>query len=1053
MKRQFIYILVLTSLAPANAALAQKADWENPAIVEINKESPHATFFGFESEALADKNDKSESAYFLSLNGRWKFNWAENPASRPAGFHKRDFDASRWKEIPVPANWQLYGYGYPIYTNAEYPFADSRAPFTDMGKAPTPPDVPDDYNPVGSYKKQFSIPQAWKSRRIVLNIGAASSAMYVWVNGQQVGYSQGSKTPAEFDITDFVKAGSNDLSVQVFRWSDGSYLEDQDFWRMSGITREVYVYATPHSRIRDFWAKASLTNDYHDATFRLEVELTSKTTENLDLAVHLSYQGQPLFERVKRIEVEGQASASFTDVLPSVNPWSAENPALYDLKVVLRDERSRVLQAFNKKIGFRTSEIKNGQLLVNGQPIYLKGVNLHEHHGVTGHVVDEATMMKDLVQMKKHNINAVRTSHYPQPERWYELCDEYGIYLVAEANIESHGMGYGEKSLAKDPDWMKAHLTRVQRMVERDKNHASIIIWSMGNEAGNGINFQEAYSWIKSRDASRPVQYERALQTWNTDMVVPMYMPIHQMEAYAKRNPYRPLILCEYAHAMGNSVGNLQDYWDVIEKYRALQGGFIWDWVDQGLQKTTTDGKTYWAFGGDYGPDNVPSDGNFVINGLVFPDRSAHPALLEVKKVYQNIGFKNVDAVQGKIEVFNKQFFKNLSEYTLQWKLLKEGVLVEQGKLPFPQIAPQTSKVMTIPLPERSEGEEYYLQAAAVLKEAKPLLPKGHTVACEEFQLSPYTFTDLPKATSKNLLSVHKKGHRFLIKNKGVKISVNAGSGLIESLRYKGIEIMEQPLTPNFWRAPTDNDYGNKMQRRYKSWKQAGANRVLKHFEIKSEENIIQEQTKGAKQITIHTVFDLPDVSATLSIDYLINGEGQIKVKTRLERFLADTPGLPRFGHSWVLSEKLNQVEWYGRGPFENYVDRKTAALVGRYNASVEDFYVPYIRPQENGYKTDVRWLGLTNKSGVGIRIEGANLLSFSALHYAIEDLDAGDKRTGHTYDLKKKPQVFLNLDHAQMGVGGDNSWGAQTHEKYRLPADKVYEFSYLITPWVRENE
>jgi len=1046
MKKNLLSLIAVFGNALLSTAIAQQPDWENQSVVAINKLAPRASFFGFETEAKALAGKLSDSDYYQLLNGNWEFNWAKNPAERPVYFYKEDFDISKWKTIPVPSNWQLHGYGYPIYVNTTYPFADPRFPFTDMGKIPDPPRVPRDYNPVGSYKTNFDIPEIWNSRRTVLHFGAVSSAMYLWVNGEKVGYSQGSKTPAEFDITDYIMTGKNTLAVEVYRWSDGSYLECQDFWRLSGFTRDIYVYSMPKTRIQDFWVKAGLVNNYTNGDFDLDIDLTSNQSTQVSLEVALMDGKSTLYSNVQSLTVSEKATVTFQKVLAEIKHWSAEIPNLYTLKIILKDNQSEVLQAMVRKVGFRTSEVKNGQFFMNGRRIYLKGVNLHEHHEKTGHVIDEATMMKDIELMKQHNINAVRTSHYPQPERFYELCDQYGLYVVDEANIESHGMGYGEKSLAKDPSWGVAHLERVQRMVERDKNRACIVIWSMGNEAGNGVNFQETYKWMKERDDTRPVQYERALQEWNTDIYVPMYWRIEGIVKYAEKNPSRPLILCEYAHAMGNSVGNLQDYWDTIEKYAALQGGFIWDWVDQGLLETTKDGLEYWSFGADYGPKGVPSDGNFLINGLVFPDRTIHPSIIEVKKVYQNIGFRNVDARNGEIEIINKFYFSGLSPYYLTWNLLENGISMAKGEKNIPAVAPQASARIQLDLPKLGD-KEYYLQVEAVQREAKNLIIKNHVIAKEEFQLSLYTYPKKVASNSSRQLTVSKKGEVFTISGAQFEIVVNAESGLLQSYVHEGRILIEQPMKPNFWRAPTDNDFGNQMHKRYAAWKMASQNRTLKSFMIHDDKGSINDiKTKKAELIKVATIFDLPDVEATLQVQYTINGLGEIYVETTLSGLKEDAPDLPRLGNIIILPEVFNQVKWYGRGPWENYWDRKTASFVAKYASNVDEMYVPYVRPQENGYKTDVRWISLTNDAGQGVLIEGTDLMSFSALHYTIEDFDAGDERTGHTYDLKRRPNIFLNLDYKQMGVGGDDSWWARTHDKYLLKP-KEYKYSFILKP------
>ncbi len=1033
----FFGILSISSIHAQN-----KPDWENPKIVEINKEPAHTSFFGYESEQLANEGVMLQSAYYKLLNGNWKFSWAKNPSVRIKDFYQKDYNASAWKSIPVPANWQLHGYGYPIYVNTHYEFADSRSPFTEM-KRPDPPHVPHDYNPVGSYIHQFEIPGNWIGKRIVINFGAVSSAMYFWVNGEKVGYSQGSKLPAEFDITKYVKAGTNKLAVEIYRWSDGSYLECQDFWRMSGITRDVYVYATPETRIIDFWAKAGLVNNYSDGKLELTVDLVSKLAKEVSVLIKLFDGDKEIYSDHKNVVLNDENSISFSEVFPKVKKWSAESPNLYSLKIVLKDKDGNVLQATNQKIGFRTSEVKNAQLLVNGQAIYLKGVNLHEHHEKTGHVMDRETIIKDLSIMKQYNINAVRTSHYPQTEMFYELCDQYGIYVVDEANIESHGMGYGPKSLAKKSKWKHAHLVRTQRMFERDKNHASVIIWSLGNEAGNGKNFKATYKWLKDADATRPVQYERAKNDQNTDLYVPMYSQVGKLENYAKSNPEKPFILCEYAHAMGNSTGNLVDYWDMIEKYPSLQGGFVWDWVDQGLVEKTESGEKYWAYGGDYGPKGTPSDGNFLLNGLVNPDRTIHPGIIEVKKQYQNIAIRVVDIKKGQFLLKNKFYFTDLSNYYLSWKLLKNGLELAAKTWQIPAVKPQMAESVNITLPEISKEGEYYLQIYILQKDAENLIPANHIIAAEEFALSSFKFPEAVSESTKTLKVSKEKG-TYKIKGENFEVVVNTVSGLLESYTINGENLIDTAIIPNFWRAKTDNDYGNFTFYRVKSWEKNSEERQLVSFKITDNTGGDIEANVETPLISIKSEFKLPESSGNLSVEYIINGHAEIEVKTTLDGI---SKPIPRFGNIIRLKNDYDQVEWYGRGPEENYIDRKTGYFVANYTRSVDELYVSYIRPQENGNRTDVRYILFKNKAGKGIMIEGRQLLSFSALHYTIDDLDAGKAgRVGHTYDLEKKSNVYVNLDFLQMGLGGDDSWWAGPMKKYLL-RESNYSYSYIIKP------
>ncbi len=695
-------------------------DWENPGVNEINKEAPHATMISFNTEAEALEGTRQKSANYLLLDGKWKFNFANTPAERPYWFFKNDYDTRDWKEIDVPSNWQMKGYDVPVYTNIPFPFVLYRKIYgvrekkydqqtSGRSEEIVPPYVTHDWNPVGSYKRSFKVPSEWKDKEIFLHFGAVSSAFYVWVNEQIVGFSEDSKTPAEFNITRFLKPGNNSLAVEVYRWSDGSYLEDQDFFRLSGIQRSVYLHARPKTYINDFFAVAGLEDNYKDGKLDLEVELKDLTGEGKKFKITTTVYDDSVsifHQENEALPDDGKASVSFSHQFPGIRRWSAETPDLYTLVLNLVDEKGTNLESVSTKIGFRRVEIIDSRLHINGVAVYLKGTNMHEHHDVEGHVVDEATILKDIRTMKSNNINAVRTSHYPQQELWYELCDKYGLYLVDEANIESHGTGYNKDvTLADKPEWAEAHLTRMRNMVERDKNHPSVIIWSMGNEAGDGHNFLNGYKWIKGRDKTRPVQYERAEKETNaperhTDIWCPMYATIEQIEAYAKdpKND-RPLILCEYAHAMGNSTGNLQDYWDVIEKYPKLQGAFVWDWVDQGIQKTSDTGEKFWAYGGDFGEQGMPSDGNFCCNGLVWPDRTPHPGLSEVKKVYQYVGFEPVDLKNGLVRITNKYDFTSLSEFSFDWEVVTDGKVIGSGKIPVAGGEPRTSSNYLIPLP------------------------------------------------------------------------------------------------------------------------------------------------------------------------------------------------------------------------------------------------------------------------------------------------------------------------------------------------------------------
>lgn len=1055
-------------------------DWENPAVFNINREDPHATLISFNDAESASKGVKWESPNYISLDGKWKFNYANTPAERPSWFFKDDYDTRDWKEIEVPSNWQMKGYDVPVYTNIPYPFVLYRKIYgirdqkydpqnTGRTKEIVPPYVTQDWNPVGSYKRNFKIPSGWDGKEVFLNFGAVSSAFYVWVNEQLVGYSEDSKMPAEFNITKYLKKGNNSLAVEVYRWSDGSYLEDQDFFRLSGIQRSVFLHARPKTYIRDFYAIGDLEDNYNSGRLKLDVSLKGPESEksSYTVAVSLLDDSAGVMKLEKEVALSGgKGETNITQQFPSIRKWSAEKPNLYTLVISLLDQNKNILECVSTKVGFRKVEIANSQLLVNGVPIHIKGTNMHEHHDVNGHVVDEATILKDIKLMKSNNINAVRTSHYPQQELWYEMCDKYGIYLVDEADIESHGMGYNKDvTLADKPEWAAAHLDRMQRMVERDKNHPSVIIWSMGNEAGDGHNFLNGYKWIKGRDVTRPVQYERAEKETNaperhTDIWCPMYAPIEMIEAYAKdASNDRPLIMCEYAHAMGNSTGNLQDYWDVIEKYPKLQGAFVWDWVDQGILKTDENGEKYWAYGGDFGEPGMPSDGNFCLNGLVWPDRTPHPGLNEVKKVYQFVGIEPVDLKKGMVKITNKYDFTDLSEFTFNWEVVSDGKTLGSGTIPLNGFKPKTSADFMIPMPpvNPEPGSEYFVNIRFTRDDEWNSVPADHIYAAEQFRLP--VETGKPAAVSDPLavLQTSVTDKQLEVSGQNMKLLFDLGTGRLTSWNHKGKEMLLKGPQPDFWRPPTDNDYGYNMDKLLGIWKRAGENSKV------TNANIDQPQP-GKVVVTFH--YDIPEDGGSKIAGYVssytIFGSGDVVVKNQFSKISGSIPEIPRMGMQMQLPEEFSNLKWYGRGPHENYQDRKTSAFVGLYESTVADQYTPYIRPQENGYKTDTRWLTLTNDAGEGLLVSGDPLICFAALNFTHDDFESPGKLSQyrkdaitantHTKDLKPKDFVNLNVDLEQMGVGGDNSWGARIHPQYRLLENR-YEYSFRMRPIVKEDD
>jgi beta-galactosidase len=1024
--------LLAVSTAPSQT---RPEDWENPRLLAAGTEAARATFVPFPDAASALRSGPKESPRYFSLNGLWKFRWSPRPADRPLDFWKTEADIRDWKETPVPSNWMFQGYDIPIYVNTTYEFA----------RNPKPPFVPHDQNPVGSYRRTFAVPADWAGMDVFLHFGAVKSFFYVWVNGEKAGLSKDSKTPAEWNITRFLKPGENVLAAEVYRWSDGSYLECQDFWRLAGIERDVYLYAAPKVRIRDYEVRAGLDGSYRNGRLEVTVEIGGQAASpqgppSVSLTL-LDAAGKNVLATTGRPDPgeAGRAVVRFDRTLQGVRRWSAETPELYRLVLELRDASGKTLEAVSSKIGFRTSEIKNGQLLVNGAAVLLKGVNRHEHDPYTGHVISEESMRRDIELMKQSNINAVRTCHYPDDPRWYELCDEYGLYLVDEANIESHGMGYGPESLAKDPEWGPAHLDRVARMVERDKNHPSVIIWSLGNEAGDGVNFEEAYRWLKGRDPSRPVQYERAGLRAHTDVYCPMYESIEGMLKYASEKQARPLIQCEYAHSMGNSTGNLQDYWDAIESHEQLQGGFIWDWVDQGYAAKNAKGEFFWAFGGDYGPADVPSDRNFCCNGLVGPDRTPHPALHEVKKVYQFVKFAAADLPSGRIELRNRYDFIGLDRFDAVWELFANGKPLATGKIESPAVAPHAAAVFRIPLPrlQHEPRTEYFLNVSLRTRQASPGVPKGHIVAAEQLPL-PISSSGAPAPGSVPPSLSIDDGPRFIrVAGGDFSVGFDRATGALDSYLSGGRELISSGVEPNFWRAPTDNDFGNQMPRRLSVWRQASLYRDLRSISVREN---------GPGRATVAVEYGLLGGAATQLLEYAISGDGRVVVTGKLAlKTGTKMPELPRVGLKLAVPAAFDSVQWFGRGPFENYWDRKTAAFVGLYETTADEPF-PYVSPQEYGNRTDTRWLAVRDAEGYGLLISGDPVLEFSVHPHWPEDLTQESRGAIHPPDVERRLFNCLTLDSAQMGVGGDDSWGARIHPPYTLPA-KDRGFTMTLQP------
>ena len=1041
-------------------------EWENPEIIEINKEPARTTFLNYPTseDALAKTNPT-----VVNLDGVWKFKWVKKPADAPKDFFKPSFNVSSWDDINVPANWEIEGFGVPIYVNHPYEFADKRTPITEMKNGPEPPRVPHDYNPVGSYRREFTIPSDWKKRDVIIYLGSVKSAFYIWINGEFVGFSEGSKLPSEFDITKYVKPGKkNVVALQVYRWSDASYLECQDFWRLSGIERSVYVYSQPKTHIFDFEVVSTLDDAYENGIMKLSVDIQNSGTkeQNITVEYHLINEGSVIGkgEKTGTVAANGDNTFSFDENIPGVKQWSAEHPNLYTLLLTVKDKKGKELEATVYNIGFRKIEIKHGQFFVNGMAVLLKGANMQEHNPETGHVVTEELMMKDIKLMKQFNVNAVRLSHYPQPERWYELCDKYGIYVVDEANIESHGMYYGKNSLAKKPVWEKAHVDRMVRMVKRDKNHASVIIWSMGNEAGNGVNFYAGYKAIKKADATkRPVQYERVETDsryalgfeWNSDIIVPQYPSPSTFEWMGNHLLDRPFIPSEYAHNMGNSTGNFLDYWIEIRKYPQLQGGFIWDWVDQGIWKTDKNGKRFIAYGGDFGT-NMPSDGNFLLNGVVNADRTVQPGLYEVKKGHEPVVFVLLREKNRVARVLIENFydFTDLNALSYSAEIMADGKTLKT--IPLENIEGEThrGKVIDIELGNDIVPEpatEYFLILRAKTKKATEVVPEGHVVSEEQFKLNWKSDKTVPVASSGfGDLKIKETSTTVTLENSKVKLVFDKKSGTISEYSFDGTEYIYDGKgpKPDFWRAPIDNDFGNKMPWKNINWKKA-----TKEFKVKSVD--VKKADDGS--VNINVVYDLKDVGTTFVSKYTLFNSGRLHVDNTLNASESEKSDIPRVGMNLLMKSEFYDLTYFGRGPWENYRDRNSSSIVGLYEGPVSDQLTYYSRPQENGNKTDVRWAALTDGSGNGLLVVADKKPGFemTAMRHLSSDFDAREgydygpvhEENKHMEFVNPRNFVRWNIDYGQRGVGGIDSWYSKPLEKYRLPADKDYHWGFTFIP------
>mgnify|MGYP000834072594 FL=1 len=1023
MKKQLMTGLFTVLALTAGAQTFQ--EWRNPEINAVNRAPMHTNYFAFENADAAKKADKKQSTNYMTLNGTWKFNWVKDADSRPTDFWKTGFNDKGWDDLQVPAVWELNGYGDPIYVNVGYAW---RNQFQN-----NPPEVPTENNHVGSYRREIVVPASWKGKDIIAHFGSVTSNMYLWVNGRYVGYSEDSKLEAEFDLTPYLKPGQKNLiAFQVFRWCDGTYLEDQDFFRYSGVGRDCYLYARNKKRIQDIRVTPDLDAAYQNGSLAVNLDLKGSGKVDLEL---VDAQGKQV------ATATANKSGLVTMNVENPKKWSAETPYLYTLRASMQGSN----EVIPVKVGFRKIELKGDQILVNGKAVLFKGADRHEMDPDGGYVVSPERMLQDIQIMKQFNLNAVRTCHYPDDNLWYDLCDQYGIYVVAEANIESHGMGYGDKTLAKNPSYKKAHLERNQRNVQRGFNHPSIIFWSLGNEAGDGPNFEQCYQWIKAEDPSRACQYEQARQKDHTDIFCPMYYGYEGMEKYGQRtDATKPLIQCEYAHAMGNSQGGFKEYWDLIRKYPNLQGGFIWDFVDQSCRWKGKDGVMIYAYGGDFNRFDA-SDNNFCDNGLISPDRVPNPHMYEVGHFYQNIWTTPADLSKGEVNVFNENFFRDLSAYYMEWQVLKDGKVIRTGRVDDLKVAPQETAKITLNIGKTCTCKEWLLNVFYKLKNREGLLPAGFTVAKNQLTLNDYKAPsmDLKNVETTNVATVvpqiiDNQYHYLIVKGNNFVAEFNKQNGYLSKYAVDGTEMLKEgaALTPNFWRAPTDNDMGAGLQNRYAAWKNPGLKLVSLNSKTEND------------QIVVNAEYDMKNVSAKLYLTYVINNEGAIKVTQKMTADKnAKVSPMFRFGMQMQMPKCFETVEYYGRGPVENYSDRNHSTDLGIYRQSVDEQFYSYIRPQETGTKTDIRWWKQLNAGGNGLKVVGDAPFSASALHYTICSLDDGEQKDQrHSPEVQKADLTNLIIDKAQMGLGCVNSWGALPLPQYMLPYGD-YEFTFILTP------
>lgn len=1062
MKKNFSLLAAMLLCITVSGQTA-KPEWQDPAVFAVNKEAARATSLPYPTEQLALADNYDASPYYQLLNGLWKFSWVPKAAQAPEDFYREDFDASQWADMPVPGNWEFNGYGTPVYVASGFGF---RAPHFEVD--------PED-SPVGSYRREFNMPANWDGRHVFLHFEGGTTAMYVWVNGQKVGYTENAKSPAEFDITPYIRKGKNTVACRVYKYADGSYLEDQDFWRLGGINRNVYLYSTAQTRIFDYFSHADLDKNYRNGLFSAEVILknygNSAQTQTVTLDL-IDSKGKKVLSKSHKIDLPAQntTEVSVSGNVSSPLKWTAETPNLYTMLITLKDQKGDIVEATSHKIGFRKVEIKDAQVFLNGKKIWFKGVNLHEFNTNTGAVVTIKEMMRNIQLMKELNINAVRTSHYPQPTLWYKLCDQYGLYLIDEANLESHGIRHlGDGMISNRPEWRDAHIERIVTVVERDKNHPSVLMWSLGNESGNGEAFKVNYEWAKKRDTSRPTVYEPAWNASNSDVSFPMYPSYESMLRDAATELPRPYIMCEYAHAMGNSMGNMQEYWDVMRSSKNMQGGFIWEWYNHGFPAKDEQGRFYWAYGGDLGSYMKMNSDNFCMDGIISPDQNYVPHTYVVKQVYQNIWAESANPASGTITLVNDFVFTDITpkNYSFKWILLKNGEKAGEGT--FDATVPAASKKdikIALPALTPGPGTEYFLNVFAYTKQADEFIPAGFECAKSEitFPANDY-FAAQPQGNA--TLDIEKSTERIVVKVGNLVYTAttgertpepnvqetpgNTGAGAAEaagaarprrggrgvgfSMTNGGRSVFGSMPSLNFWRAPNDNDFGSGDQTTMRLWEFAGRNPILTYKGYTEENGTISFDYEAK----------LRGIEAKVDLKYTVNKDGSLTVSAHYQALTNDLPEIMRFGMLMTLPGSYNDFTWYGRGPHENYVDRNTDTFIGIWEGKVDEQAFPYYRPQETGNKTDVRWLTLKNKEGRGIMISGVQPLSVSATKNRPEDLDPGTtKKQQHASDVKARGEVILCVDLFQRGVGGLHSWGARPLDKYRFHG-AGYQYGYTI--------